>query len=113
QETEILLMDEPTNHLDIRYQHELLHLMRSLGRTCVLVLHDLNLAAQYCDELILLDRGSIHAHGLPHEVVTKENIENVYQIATHRTVVNGHINLVFEPMSNRSNFHECDEMIIR
>ncbi len=49
QQADHLLLDEPTNHLDIRYQHEILQLVRSLDVTTVVVLHDLNLAARYCD----------------------------------------------------------------
>lgn len=102
QEAEILLMDEPTNHLDVRYQHEILHLVRSLQATTVVVLHDLNLAAQYCDELILLDHGKVHAVGPPDEVLTVNNIETVYQIATRLHAVNGRLNLTFEPLHTAS-----------
>lgn len=58
-------LDEPTNHLDIRYQREVLQLVRTLGVTTVVVLHDLNLAARYCDELVLLDGGRVVCSGTP------------------------------------------------
>ena len=84
QETEHLLLDEPTNHLDIRYQHEVLSTVRQLRRTSIVVLHDLNLAAQYCDELVLLDHGRIAARGTPDEVLRAEVLEPVYRIGMRR-----------------------------
>jgi ABC-type cobalamin/Fe3+-siderophores transport system ATPase subunit len=59
-----MLLDEPTNHLDIRHQHETLALLRALPASVVVVLHDLNLAARYCDHLVMLDRGDVVAAGL-------------------------------------------------
>ena len=82
QEPKVLLLDEPTSHLDIGYQQEILDLVKKLstvdGLTVVAVLHDLNLAAYYCQELVLLHQGKIKAWGLPHEVITAENIAEVY-----------------------------------
>ena len=82
QETKALLLDEPTANLDIGRQIEILGLIRNLrldGNMAVLAaLHDLNLAAQYCDRLVLIDRGRIYAEGTPREVVTARNIAEVY-----------------------------------
>ncbi|MGL5817176.1 MAG: ABC transporter ATP-binding protein [Phycicoccus sp.] len=80
QESPNLLLDEPTNHLDVRYQHEILTLVRDLGLTTVVVLHDLNLAARYCDDLVLLERGVVVATGPPREVLTPEVLEPVYRV---------------------------------
>lgn len=80
QEADCLLLDEPTNHLDIGYQHQVLDLVRSLGITAVIVLHDLNLAARYCDRLLLLDRGQVHAAGDVREVLRPEMIEPPYGV---------------------------------
>ncbi|MGH3611769.1 MAG: ABC transporter ATP-binding protein [Pseudonocardia sp.] len=77
QDTDHLLLDEPTNHLDIRYQHEILQLVRTLGVTTVVVLHDLNLASRYCDELVLLDGGRVVCAGTPDAVLTAEVLEPV------------------------------------
>ncbi len=77
----ILLLDEPTAHLDLRYQLEMMDLIRSLaddGLAIVAALHDLNLAAQFCDRLILLDRGRIAAAGTPADVLTPELLKAVY-----------------------------------
>ncbi|MCR3921467.1 MAG: heme ABC transporter ATP-binding protein [Firmicutes bacterium] len=82
QQPEVLLLDEPTSHLDIGYQQEILDLVKRLstveGLTVVAVLHDLNLAAYYCNELVLVHHGKIRACGPATEVLTADNIETVY-----------------------------------
>lgn len=82
QEPEILLLDEPTSHLDVGHQIEILDLItdlrRSTGLTVVMVLHDLNLAAQYCDYLIMLKNGEIFTIGTPEKVITLDSIREVY-----------------------------------
>lgn len=81
QDTGILLLDEPTNHLDLRYQIETLDLVRDLadrGTALGVVLHDLGHAASVADEVILLHNGRIRASGLPSEVLTSENLSEVY-----------------------------------
>ena len=82
QQTQSILLDEPTANLDIARQIEILDLIKGLCHhsklTVVAALHDLNLASHYCDRLILIDNKSIHAEGTPAEVITTENIEQVY-----------------------------------
>jgi len=81
QETEAVLLDEPTANLDIGRQVYTLELMRELcgkGMTVGVALHDLNLAARYCDRLILLCGGGIVAEGAPAEVITAGNVSSVY-----------------------------------
>ncbi|WP_412102730.1 ABC transporter ATP-binding protein [Plantactinospora sp. KLBMP9567] len=80
QEPDLLLLDEPTNHLDIRHQLELLHFLAESATTVVVTLHDLNLAAQYCDRLVLLHAGRVVAAGTPGEVLTADRIAEVYQV---------------------------------
>lgn len=70
QQPRVLLLDEPTNHLDIQHQLELMRLISQLPLTVVVALHDLNLAANYCQRLILLKAGRIAATGAPAEVLT-------------------------------------------
>nr|WP_208295046.1 ABC transporter ATP-binding protein [Glycomyces sp. NRRL B-16210] len=96
-----LLLDEPTNHLDVRYQHEILALVAGLELCTVAVLHDLNLAARYCDALVLLDRGRIAAAGTPDEVLRPEVIEPVYRITARRFDIEGVPQLLFAPGSGR------------
>ncbi|UJP09317.1 ABC transporter ATP-binding protein [Microbacterium sp. KUDC0406] len=81
QSTGILLLDEPTNHLDLRYQIETLDLVRDLadrGTALGVVLHDLDHAASVADRVVLLHRGRVHAAGLPRDVLTGENLTEVY-----------------------------------
>lgn len=80
QEPRELLLDEPTNHLDIRHQLELLTLVTGLPVTTVIAMHDLNLAAMFCDSVIVLDKGSVVAAGTPAEVLTTELIQDVYGV---------------------------------
>jgi iron complex transport system ATP-binding protein len=83
QEPEILMLDEPTSHLDIGHQSIMLNLLRkrclSIGIPIVMIVHDLNLAAAYCDRLVLMDSGRVFAEGAPLEVLTKENVDAVYR----------------------------------
>ncbi|MEW1545869.1 ABC transporter ATP-binding protein [Streptomyces tsukubensis] len=87
QDPALLVLDEPTNHLDIRYQWEILALVRSLGATALLALHDLNLAAYYCDRIHVLQAGRIVASGPPGEVLTPSLLSEVYgvdaEVAVH------------------------------
>ncbi len=82
QEPKLLLLDEPTSHLDIAHQVQILDLIKRLnkknGLTVMIVLHDLNLASEYCERLVLLNNGLIHKIGKPEEVLTYSIIEEVY-----------------------------------
>jgi len=82
QEPEVILLDEPTTNLDIHHQIEFLDLILALNRekglTILMASHDLNLASEFCDRLILLQKGGIFKMGSPQDVITRENIERVY-----------------------------------
>jgi len=82
QEPEVILLDEPTVNLDVHHQTDFLDLILTLNRerglTIVMASHDINIASEFCDRLILLQGGKIYQTGTPEEVVTKENIESVY-----------------------------------
>ena len=84
QRTDTLLLDEPTTYLDVKHQLDVLDLLTELnhdrGTTIVMVLHDLNLAARYSDELVAVSGGKVFAHGHPREVITKENVKSVFGI---------------------------------
>ncbi|MFC0407636.1 ABC transporter ATP-binding protein [Roseomonas elaeocarpi] len=75
-----LILDEPTNHLDIRHQLEILALVRRLPVTAVVALHDLNLAAMFCDRLALMQNGRLAAAGTPEAVLTEARIEAVFGV---------------------------------
>lgn len=80
QEPKLLILDEPTNHLDVRYQLQILSIVKGLGVNVLAALHDLTLASQFCDYIYLLKDGEIDSHGKPEEVLTKETIKRVYHI---------------------------------
>lgn len=84
QDTDILLLDEPTAHLDVYHQHAVFALLRALcrnrGRTIVCVTHELTLASSYCDHLLLLGDGRVHAHGEVSDVLTAEHLASCYRV---------------------------------
>lgn len=80
QEPRELLLDEPTNHLDIRHQLDVLALVAALPVTSIIALHDLNLAATYCDSVLVLRAGRVVAAGAPAEVLTPALIADVYEV---------------------------------
>lgn len=83
QEPKLLILDEPTAHLDIAHQVAILDLIKRLnkeqGFTIIMVLHELNLASEYCQRLILINEGSIYKTGSPEDVLTYQIIEEVYK----------------------------------
>jgi iron complex transport system ATP-binding protein len=86
QETEIVMLDEPIAALDIRYEYEVLQITRELaekeGRTVIMVLHDLELAARFSDRVILMNHGEIFCQGTPGEVLTQPHLREVYKVDT-------------------------------
>lgn len=80
QQAKILVLDEPTNHLDVFYQHQILALLKSLHLTVVLTIHDLNLAAQYCNKVMLMNNGKLLAYGTPADVLTSQRLSDVFRL---------------------------------
>lgn len=93
QDTKILFLDEPTTYLDIRYQLQILKLVRKLneeyGMTVIMVLHDINQSLYYSDEIVAMKDGMITAQGKPEEIITSELIKNVYDVELGISAVNG------------------------
>jgi iron complex transport system ATP-binding protein len=89
QEPRELLLDEPTNHLDIQHQLDLLELVTALPVTSVVALHDLNLAAMYCDRVAVLAHGRVVAAGTPGEVLTEALVADVYGVRAEITTPPG------------------------
>ena len=97
QEPQLLVLDEPTNHLDVRHQLELLALVRELAVTTLITLHDLNLAAAYCDQIVMLEHGRVVASGAPEDVFTPELLLRVFGVRAD-TLINpltGRLQLVY------------------
>ena len=97
QEPDVLVLDEPTNHLDIRHQLDLLALVRGTGATVVAALHDLNLAATFCDRLMVLAGGRMVTEGTPDEVLTPEMISAVYGVRAAVTRDDGGVHVRYLP----------------
>lgn len=98
QQTKCLLLDEPTNHLDIQYQLSMMELVRGLGLTVVAALHDLNLAAAYCDWLYALKDGELAGSGTPRDVLTPQLIRQVYHVDARVTEMDGRPAIWYRPM---------------
>lgn len=82
QQPRLLILDEPTNHLDIRFQFEVLRIVKGLGVTVLAAIHDLNLAASFCDHVHVLQQGRLVAEGRPQQVFTSTLIHQVFDIET-------------------------------
>ncbi len=80
QDPKVLILDEPTNHLDIQHQIDVLQLAKEMNITVLLSIHDLNMAAAFCDRLILMKEGRIITSGEPDSVLTRDNLEYVFSI---------------------------------
>lgn len=102
QRTPCLILDEPTNHLDIKYQLQLMDLVRGLDRTVIAAVHDLNIAAMYCDRLYAVKGGRIIGQGRPGELLTPEFIREVYEVdAQIMTDGDGRLHILFHPGGRR------------
>jgi iron complex transport system ATP-binding protein len=100
QQPKLLILDEPTNHLDVHHQLEILELVRGLGITTLITLHDLNLAAMYCDYLYVMQQGQIAAEGEPEATLTRALIQQVFRVdAIHtRHPSRDCLHLIFIPL---------------
>ena len=89
----MLFLDEPTTYLDIRYQLQILKLIRQINReygiTIVMVLHDINQSLYYSDEIVAMKDGKMIAHGLPEEILTGELVQEVYDVNLDIRTVDG------------------------
>lgn len=92
QKAKILVLDEPTNHLDIEHQLQLMDLVKDLPITIITALHDLNLAAAYCDEVIVMKDGTLYEQGTPKQVFTEQTLLDVFRV---------HVGVSTNPFTNK------------
>ncbi len=85
QQTPSLILDEPTNHLDITHQLQLLKIVKGLRATVLSAIHDLNIAAAFCDKIYVLKSGEIVGQGTPRQVLTPQFIRDIYQVEAEVT----------------------------
>ncbi len=114
QQTPCIVLDEPTNHLDIQYQLEVLDIVKSIGCTALCALHDLNLAAQFCDRIYILKDGEIVAEGRPEDVLNPEMIERVYNVRCSVTRVpeTGLLNIAYFPRFSMGEQDDCSKELM-
>lgn len=100
QQPEMIILDEPTSSLDLKNQLFIMHTISQLAKeenySIILTLHDLNLASMFCDKILMLNNSRIFAYGPPQDILTKENIDTMYNVETNVTVQDGykHIRLL-------------------
>ena len=99
QESRYIVLDEPTNHLDVSYQYQIMDILRNQDVTVFSSIHDLNLAALYCDRIIFLYQGKMVDCGTPEEVLTKENIRKYFGIEAQvtRNAATGKMQIYYLP----------------
>lgn len=98
QQAPYLILDEPTNHLDIKYQLEMMDIVRDLDCTVISAIHDLNIAAMYCDEIYIMKEGSIVGSGAPIDVLTEEFIRDAYEVDAKVIIDNeGQLHILYHP----------------
>lgn len=109
QNTNFLILDEPTNHLDIGYQIQLMDLIKSLNVTTISAIHDMNIAAMYCDYLLVMKDGKIVKSGSVQEVITSEMLKDVFGVNAHIGVnpINKNIQVSF--MHSHEHIHGIGE----
>lgn len=97
QQVDMMILDEPTNHLDIKYQIQIMDVVKSLNVGVLAALHDLNLTLMYCDYVYVLKEGSVVAHGRPDDIITPELIREVYEVECDvlRHPKTGKLNVVY------------------
>lgn len=99
QESKLIVLDEPTNHLDVRFQYQIMQTLKNQAITIFSSVHDLNIAAMYCDRIILMNKGEIVRMGTPEEVLTEENIEEIFGVRSQITVnaITGKVQIYYLP----------------
>lgn len=96
QQAPVLLLDEPSNHLDISHQLDLMAIVRETGATVIAALHDIHLAAHYCDDLVVLQDGHIVEHGTPADVLTDQLLRDVFAVEAQRLDLGDRLAFAFE-----------------
>ena len=105
QKPKCLILDEPTNHLDIKYQLQLMRIVKSLNIEVIAAIHDLNIAAMYCDKIYALQSGKVVSYGTPEEVITPEIIRNLFEVeSTVNMNEDGMLHVVFRSTRSKG---EC------
>lgn len=99
QGSKLIVLDEPTNHLDVRFQYQIMQILKKQKVTLFASIHDLNIAAMYCDQVIWMDKGRIIKAGPPEEVITEEDIAQIFKVRSQVTInpITGKIQVYYLP----------------
>lgn len=98
QQGEAMILDEPTNHLDMNYQLKFMKTVKKLQKTTIAAIHDMNLAAAYCDKICAIKKGRVLYYGTVEEVLTKENIKEIFDIDVEVEINRfGYHNILYKP----------------
>lgn len=95
QQPKCLILDEPTNHLDIKYQLQIMRIVKSLKIEVIAAIHDLNIAAMYCDKIYVLKNGEVVSYGTPKEVLTKKLIKDVYEVDSEVSIKDNRVHITY------------------
>ena len=108
QETDFLILDEPTNHLDVSYQLQIFDFIKRLGVTVISAIHDLNMAALYCDRIYVLKNGKIVLSGTPEEVLTPKNVYSVYGVHSDVSIhpITGKPTITYLPAEKEMQYYD-------
>ncbi len=116
QEPSILLLDEPTSNLDVRHQLDVAKMLKKLSVDkqilVIMICHDINIAAKYSDEIILLSEGTIYAVGKPEDVITKENLEKVYGVISQIVDDDGRPHVILKDSIDPSEVEEDSAEVV-
>lgn len=106
QDPSLMILDEPSNHLDIKYQLEILAILKELNLNVLTALHDVSLAAQFCDYIYFIKDGKINFHGKAEDVINKENIKYIYGVDCEidRNIKTGNLNISYYKPKLRRNY---------
>lgn len=97
QESKFIILDEPTNHLDIGHQIEIMNVIKSMGVTVLSAIHDMNMAAIYCDKLVIMKKGEVITQGRVEEVLTAEMLKELFNVNAEIQDLKGRKHIIYNP----------------
>lgn len=97
QESKFIILDEPTNHLDIGYQIEIMNIIKKMGATVLSAIHDMNMAAIYCDKLVVMKKGEVIAQGRVEDILTSEMLKELFNVDAEIHDLKGRKHVIYNP----------------
>ena len=97
QESKFIILDEPTNHLDIGHQIEIMNIIKKMGVTVLSAIHDMNMAAIYCDKLVIMKKGEVITQGSVEETLTSEMLKDLFNVDAEIHDLKGRKHVIYNP----------------